>query len=503
MYPQIKVLIINTITMERRYFNRGALICTLLIFLFSFNTSAQVGINNPNPADASILDITSSDKGVLVPRVNIENLATIAPVTGGSTTSLLVYNSNPDTGPGFFYWSGSRWIGIDSERDWKLEGNGSTSPGTGANQNYLGTSDAKDLLVATNAIERMLIKADGRVSINGGPLYTNDRFTSLAENGERAVSGYSYGADGVGVYGFNSGTGNGVVGESTEGTGVRGVSSSGDATGIYGLNIVTMGTGVVGAGNGQGGFILDVGSGGAFTGATVGSVGFGRTASNGVGVAGVGNNLGDVVTLGNQGAGGSFRGNHWGVTSVADYQGTNNSVNRAAFIGRYVSGGSTVSTVYVGARIGNVNYKILGPNAASVSTTMKTSQGERILFAPEAPENWFFDIGEVQLHNGKAVVHLDKIFTEVISDAKPFKVFVQGSEGALGAIRITRNIKNNSFLVEDLGGQSNGMVQYSIYAIWKGKENLRFPEYKREEMPTTHKLSNEHQNSSIQENKKQ
>ena len=202
-----------------------------------------------------------------------------------------------------------------------------------------------------------------------------------------------------------------------------------------------------------------------------------------------------LLQIGTEGAGGSFIGRQWGVTSIAAISGGGtNGIDRAAFIGRYVSGGSTQQTVYVGARIGGTHYKILGTGGGSVSTTMETSQGERILFAPESPENWFFDIGEVQLNNGKAVVKLDKIFGEIIADSKPFKVFVQGSEGALGSIRITRNIKEKSFLVEDLGGQSNGTVQYSIYAIWKGKENLRFPELKKESIPSTYELE-QHNNS--------
>ena len=109
---------------------------------------------------------------------------------------------------------------------------------------------------------------------------------------------------------------------------------------------------------------------------------------------------------------------------------------------------------------------------------MKTSQGERIMFAPEATENWFFDMGEVQLVNGKATVQLDPLFTETISDSKPFKVFVQGAENTLGSIKITRNQTEKSFILEDLGGNSNGIVQFSIYAIWKGKEDIRMPELK-------------------------
>ena len=111
---------------------------------------------------------------------------------------------------------------------------------------------------------------------------------------------------------------------------------------------------------------------------------------------------------------------------------------------------------------------------------MVTRNGERILFAPESPENWFFDIGEVQLINGKATVYLDETFVDCLSDSKPFKVFVQAGENTIGSIRITRNQNDKSFIIEDIGGASSGTVQYNVYGIWKGKENLRFPEFKPE-----------------------
>lgn len=130
----------------------------------------------------------------------------------------------------------------------------------------------------------------------------------------------------------------------------------------------------------------------------------------------------------------------------------------------------------MGGRIGPTHYKILGTGGGSVSTTMPTRDGERILYAPEAPENWFFDIGEVKLVNGKARVELDPLFYDCISHEKPFKVFVQGAENTLGAIRVKAR-GDNWFELEDTGGASSGTVMFNIYAIWKGKENIRLPKF--------------------------
>jgi hypothetical protein len=312
------------------------------------------------------------------------------------------------------------------------------------------------------------------------------------------VYGQASGATGYGIWGINNNaSGNAVVGTSTgtNSTGVSGVSSGSNGIGVYGsatsstnpgvkaVNLDAGGTGIIAAGNNTAPTSLLSGSGGAFNASLFGSASWATTVANGIGVAAAGNNE-PITTLGTTGAGGSFTGNQWAMTGIATITGAgNDATDRGVLIGSYVSDGATIDNVYVGARVGGVNYKILGTGGGSVSTTMKTSQGERILFAPESTENWFFDMGEVELINGKATVDLDPIFVETLSDSKPFKVFVQGGENTLGSIRITRNQGQKSFIVEDLGGASNGIVQYSVYGIWKGKENLRLPELREDEKP--------------------
>lgn len=86
----------------------------LSLFLLSFISNAQVGIGTTNPAGGSLLDIESAEKGILIPRVDIADLSTQAPVTGDLTSSesLLVYNTNTTTGKGFYYWDGTQWVAV-------------------------------------------------------------------------------------------------------------------------------------------------------------------------------------------------------------------------------------------------------------------------------------------------------------------------------------------------------------------------------------------------------
>ena len=86
----------------------------LFLLLFTSIGQAQVGIGTTSPAEGSILDISSTDKGILIPRVDITDLSTAAPVTEDLTNSesLLVYNTNTTTGKGFYYWDSTQWVAV-------------------------------------------------------------------------------------------------------------------------------------------------------------------------------------------------------------------------------------------------------------------------------------------------------------------------------------------------------------------------------------------------------
>ena len=90
----------------------------LLIGVLSFTQIYSQGVviseNAANLDGSAMLDIQATDKGLLIPRVNIANLAAEAPVTSPAT-SLLVYNTNGTTGPGFFYWNGSKWESVGAK----------------------------------------------------------------------------------------------------------------------------------------------------------------------------------------------------------------------------------------------------------------------------------------------------------------------------------------------------------------------------------------------------
>ena len=71
---------------------------------------AQVGIGTLEPNTSSYLDVTATDKGILIPRVELRSTTEFGPIVGDQAESLLVYNiASSGTGdtavmPGFYYW---------------------------------------------------------------------------------------------------------------------------------------------------------------------------------------------------------------------------------------------------------------------------------------------------------------------------------------------------------------------------------------------------------------
>jgi len=169
----------------RRIMTAGICLCIAL------GTQAQVGIGTTTPSADAILDLESNDKGLLIPRVNIEDLSTIAPITGGSTPGLMVFNENEVTGPGFFYWNGSVWQGI-SQGDsggshWKTSGN----DGIDASTHFIGTMDSQPICFRTNNETRATIgQDDGNNFFN---LISNPTLDGKSYGG--SITGFSYAVD--------------------------------------------------------------------------------------------------------------------------------------------------------------------------------------------------------------------------------------------------------------------------------------------------------------------
>lgn len=183
--------------MKKKHILSSAIMLSLAFFLATNSTKAQnIGINATGaaPDAGAMLDISSTNKGLLIPRVNIASLATIAPITGSATVSMLVYNTNATTGLGYHYWDGAQWVRLSSGDAWQITGNANTVSGT----NFLGTTNAQALDFRTGNILRLRLANGYQLQANG--------------NGSAAAPFYSWVADanmgmyriGTDILGFSS-----------------------------------------------------------------------------------------------------------------------------------------------------------------------------------------------------------------------------------------------------------------------------------------------------------
>ncbi|NQY28435.1 MAG: hypothetical protein HRT69_03080 [Flavobacteriaceae bacterium] len=205
------------------------LLITVLLITPLLST-AQVGIGTTTPNADAELDITSTTRGLLLPRVALSNTTNSSPLST-DVAGMTVYNTatTGDVTPGFYYNDGALWIrlGGSVSADWSLTGNGSTTPGT----NYVGTSDDVDLYISRNGTDQIRLTTTelvinensddrdfriesnnntalflmdagtDRVMVNSlGGAFTLTNFQSSTSNGNIALLGSSFGSGTAGYF---------------------------------------------------------------------------------------------------------------------------------------------------------------------------------------------------------------------------------------------------------------------------------------------------------------
>ncbi|MFZ1691755.1 MAG: hypothetical protein WAT74_01045 [Flavobacteriales bacterium] len=293
---------------------------------------------------------------------------------------------------------------------------------------------------------------------------------TMATGDARGVQGNSPANDGIGVIGFATSalaTANPV--------GVYGQAASTTGFGLQGWNTTATGTGALITGNNAATTFLVNGSGIAANGTTVGTFSYGRTAANGIGVVGVGNNFAAIFTPAS-GAGVAGTGSQYGVVGFAGTTVNTNPLNNNAANGVNGSaggyfevqvGGTAQTWSYVAVRevAGALGLrKIIGPG--TVNTIVNDLEGNRVaLSCPEAPENLFQDYGSGQLVNGRARIALDPILSKniVVDAAHPLRVFVQ-LEGDCNGVYVTNKNAEGFDVVELMNGNSNTPFTWTVTA---------------------------------------
>ena len=396
---------------------------------------------------------------------------------------------------------------------WQLTGNSGTNPAS----NFIGTTDAQDLVIRTQNSERMRIMSSGAVRIGygtaatdalqiGGYGTTNPTVYIGAEGsapgyGRIGLYGTTYGTfstiiRGGGLSYFNSGNqyvfGDitpkfatdfmDVIGNATYPDAFSAYTTVANATAIYGESSAAGGTGVWGSATNDAnswGVLGSSSTGFGVFGFTNGNAGIGiygtnstatgfggsfkNTNASGTGLIAAGNNLTPSYLA--SGTGGAFTGDPIGIAVFKNGALTNNEG-----AGYFLASSTSGVGVYVAYRSGGTNYKItnVGAFGGSVSTDVwgltNDTNDRKIMFSPEAPEIVFHDFGVGKLINGKAHITLDPIFSRniVVNDEHPLRVFIQ-LEGDCNGVYVTNKTKEGFDVIELNNGTSN--IEFSWFVI--------------------------------------
>ncbi len=478
----------------------------VLFLIVSTAGFSQIGISSvvpptiPWPANSAELDIYSTTKGFLMPRMTAaQRLAIASPATG-----LMVYQN--DGTQGLYYFNGTVWVQNNSAAAWTTAGNSSTTPLT----NYLGTSDGQPLSIRTNALPRMTIlgnavpATEGFIGIGTTAPTTKLHINSTTAGALRLVDGTQAAGkiltcDALGVATWTTpsvtaSTAWSKLGNIAAPTDFIGTTNAQDfviktnntekvrvlTNGNVGINVAaptsklevsenqinlpiirginlnntaaTKSTGILGQA-----YATQLGSAGA-VGISLNSAG-----NSEIGV------LGDYAFFGAAVFGLGTGGNFTDMISPRDY-GVFGTVGVDFGTGVYGKNSSTSASAF--GVYCNGNFAVTGIKSASVPTT----KGNQLVYCTESPELWFEDLGFGTLIDGSIHIKLDAMFQETvyIDNSHKIHVFLQ-EEGDSNGLFVTIDTDNKGFTVkEKSNGSSNNSFSYRIMAKRRFYQNQRF-----------------------------
>lgn len=248
-----------------------SLFCSLLLL------SQGVGIGTNSPAGSALLDLSSTSRGILIPRMTTaQRTAIVSPANG-----LLVYDISNS---GFWFYNGGNWV--------SLTGSGSfTLP-------YYNSVSITDTAFHVKNVAGTAIAGEGSNTTGVAGLSNSGHGVEGSSVSGNGVYGNSFSSNGVNAYSFN---GNGLLANSTNGSAVYGFSNNANAT-IYGTNSNGLGVGVQGNASLNHG-VLGTSAGtskAGVRGEATGNGGYGvyGTSSSSVGYGVYGNNAAGVAVYG-------------------------------------------------------------------------------------------------------------------------------------------------------------------------------------------------------------
>lgn len=444
----------------------------------SFSQSLAVNTTGAAAAASSMVDISSTTKGLLIPRMTAaQKTAIVAPATG-----LFIYQTDGTTG--LYQYDGAAWVHVMNAADgWTLLGNGGVVSGT----SFIGSTNSADVAFRTGNTEALRITSAQKLLIGvTTPTAPASQKLEVSSGTDDAIFGHSstigawlgyetnfnygtpfvYSSQGAGVYASNNAAGYSASFFSSAGATTQAANINYSSAWIANFNLVDNASGTYNpnASYSQ----LNVAN---------SSLGGGQIAINGWSERGtIAGNPG--YTIGVQGLADAQNQDGIGV------QGLSYSSSGGVSVGGYFEGltyaGTSIAYAYVGGWInGATSRKIVG--TGTVSEIVPTAKHGRVtLTCPESPEYWYQDYGSVKLVNGKAHVELDPILADIIfvNDENPIRVFCTPVDmPEYNGVSIVNRNSHGFDIVEINHGNHSGTIDYQL--VMKPKTNYgegRFPQ---------------------------
>jgi len=176
--------------------NKFCVVLFLIFCITSVNCYSQVGIGTSDPDASSILDIQSTNKGVLFPRIDLGATAIPNPAKG-----LVVWNTdllNGELNTGLFFWNGGAWLSLVSNEKLNTEINniesaaGGSGWADGGNEatdgDFIGTTNYVPLQFRVNDQQVGYFDPIGGMSLGNNSTANENKGIAIGDNADSSES---------------------------------------------------------------------------------------------------------------------------------------------------------------------------------------------------------------------------------------------------------------------------------------------------------------------------
>ena len=174
-----------------------SIVFIIMLFIHSNKLFSQIKVgDNPRSINPdAMIEIESSNKGFLLPRIALKSIESPTPLKS-LTKGMIVYNTSTtnELTPGLYYCDGIQWIKVNTKLNapepdmnqydyWSLKGNNNVTT-----KNFLGPINNAPLIIKTNNLERLRVTEKGWVGIG-----TSTPKATLEVNGQLVIDSISLG----------------------------------------------------------------------------------------------------------------------------------------------------------------------------------------------------------------------------------------------------------------------------------------------------------------------